>query len=51
MDPTPAPDHLRRIWRSPVWRGALIVGLVAVTTRAIVALAQPHGLYFPDSWC
>ena len=51
MDPTTNPHPLRRHWADPAWRGAIIVGLVAAIIRAITAVAQPHGLYFPDSWC
>ena len=51
MNPTTSPHPLRRLWASPAWRGAILVGLVAGIIRAVTAVAQPHGLYFPDSWC
>ena len=51
MDPAPAPHPLRRLWASAPWRGAIIGGLVAGMIRVIIAVGQPHGLYFPDSWC
>ena len=51
MDPLPAADPLRPLWRRPTLLGALAVGLVALGVRLVVAAIQPHGLYFPDSWC
>ena len=50
MEPTPAPTN-HPSWFTPGVIGAIGVALVASAVRVAVAIGQPHGLYFPDSWC
>jgi hypothetical protein len=47
---TPTTSPRRRAVTSAVRWAALPIGL-AIVARIVVALTNPSGLYFPDSWC